>query len=243
MTDPTLPACLERQAFDEAAFGRPFYRVTSMDGPGLERGVATLREYGAPFIIDAKASSDDLSASRLLQALGFRKVCIQIELVHDLSSTTAFDSEACVADTVEWPDALIAEHARNFVFDRFALDIELPTEGHDRLYASWIRNSLTSPRKRVLHIGRNFVTFSEEGEGFKIDLLSVLDRRQGIGRRLLNSLISLAKDTSRACVMTVTECENRAAVRLYCQTGYRLSNFQTVFHCVEPRRATSRRVP
>jgi GNAT superfamily N-acetyltransferase len=231
---PTMPSSLERQAFDEAAFDRPFYRVTSMDSDGLERGIATLRKQAMPFIVDAKTPSDDLVSSRRLLSLGFRKVCMQIRLVNDLSGPADFDQQAGVADTLDWPDELIAAHARNFVFDRFALDIALPAEGHDRLYSKWIRTSFTSGRKRILTIGRNFLSFVDDGEGLRIDLLSVLDHRQGIGRRLLNSLSSLAKDSGRASVTTVTECENHAAVQLYCRTGYRLCDFQAVFHLTEP---------
>jgi GNAT superfamily N-acetyltransferase len=230
-----MPSALERQAFDEAAFGRPFYRVTSMDSDGLERGIAALRNGTLPFIVDVKTTSDDLVASRRLLSLGFRKVCMQIRLVNDLSGPADFDRQAAEANTLDWPDELIAAHARNFVYNRFALDIALPAEGHDRLYSNWIRNSLTSGRKRILTIGRNFLSFVDDGEGLRIDLLSVLDHRQGIGRRLLNSLTSLAKDSGRASITTVTECENHAAVQLYCRTGYRLSDFQTVFHLTEPR--------
>lgn len=233
---PTMPPALQRQAFDEAAFGQLFYRVTSMDSDDLERGIAALRKEALPFIVDAKTPSDDLASSRRLLSLGFRKVCMQIRLVNDLSGPADFDQQAAVADTLDWPDAVIAAHARNFVFDRFALDIAaLPAEGHDRLYSNWIRNSLTSGRKRILTIGRNFLSFVDDGEGLRIDLLSVLDHRQGIGRRLLNSLTSLAKDSGRASITTVTECENHAAVQLYCRTGYRLHDFQTVFHLTEPR--------
>jgi ribosomal protein S18 acetylase RimI-like enzyme len=230
-----MAPALERQAFDEAAFGQPFYRVTSMDADGLERGIAALRKEAQPFIVDAKTPSDDLASSRRLLSLGFRKVCMQIRLVNDLSGPAGFDQQATVVDTLNWPEDLIAAHARNFVFDRFALDVALPIEGHDRLYSSWIRNSLTSGRGRILTVGLNFLSFMDDGSSLRIDLLSVLDHRQGIGRRLLNSLTSLAKDSGRLSVSTVTECENHAAVQLYYRTGYRLRDFQSVFHLTEPR--------
>ena len=231
---PTETSPLVRQAFDEAAFGRPFYRVTSMDSDGLERDIAALREQAIPFIVDAKAPSDDLVSSRRLLSLGFRKVCMQIRLVNDLSRPADLDEHAVVAETLDWPEPLIAAHARNFVCDRFALDIALPPQGHDRLYAAWIRTSLTSGRKRILSIGRNFLSFTDDADGLRVDLLSVLDHRQGIGRRLLNSLTALAKDSGRVSITTVTECENHAAVQLYCRTGYRLHDFQSVFHLTEP---------
>ena len=229
-----IPPALERQAFDEAAFGRPFYRITSIKSDSLEHELAALRQQGQPFIVDAKTPSDDLDSSRRLLSLGFRKVCMQIKLVNDLTGPADLDRQAAVADRLDWPEQLIAAHARNFAFDRFALDIDLPAEGHDRLYSGWIRNSLTSGRKRIISIDCNFLSFVEDGESLRIDLLSVLDHRQGIGRRLLDSLTLLAKSSGRASVITVTECENHAAVQLYCRTGYRLRDFQTVFHLTEP---------
>lgn len=234
MTAIPAPPSLERQAFDEAAFGLPFYRVISMESDGLERGIALLRKLKTSFIVDAKVPSDDLASARRLLSLGFRKVCMQIRLDNDLSSVAHFDPKAQLLQTADWPESLILAHARNFVFDRFALDIALPLQGHDRLYSNWIRTSLTGGRKRILSIGRNFLTFSEDGIDLRIDLLSVLDRRQGIGRRLLNSLTSLAKDFRCGKITTVTECENRAAVKLYLETGFKLRDFQAVFHLIEP---------
>jgi ribosomal protein S18 acetylase RimI-like enzyme len=240
MLDQTAPSGLERQTFDEAAFGKPYYRITSKIDSSLASGMASLRKTHGSFVIDAKVSSDDLEASRILQCLGFRKVCMQIKLVHDLAGAQVFDSSAQLSERVEWPASLVAEHAKNFKFDRFALDGQLPAAGHDRLYCNWIENSLTGPGHRVLRIGHSFVTFGDDGEGFRIDLLSVLERRRGIGRRLLNSLASLAKTTGRKRIVTVTECENRAAVRLYLQTGFKLADFQAVFHYVEPEAAEPR---
>src|SRR5687768_4888432 len=99
-----MALALERQAFDEVAFGQQFYRVTSMEADGLERGIAALRKEAQPFIVDAKMPSDDLASSRRLLSLGFRKVCMQIRLVNDLSGPADFDQEAAMVDTLDWPD-------------------------------------------------------------------------------------------------------------------------------------------
>lgn len=224
---------LQRQEFDEQAFETPFYRIAEPADAAIERDIQALRERGEPFIVDAKVAADDLAASRRLQEMGFRKVCMQITLVKPSDKRTQPDPAAAVVDHVDWPRDIIERHAGNFVFDRFALDAELPRAGHDRLYAMWISNSLAGGRNKVLHIDHNFLTFREDGPGLKIDLLSVLDHSRGIGGRLLNSLAALAAGMAKDHITTVTECENKAAVGLYLKSGYTLSEFTSVFHLVE----------
>ena len=225
--------CLKRQAFDESAFQTPYYRVDSAELASLKEEIAALRQSSGRVIVDAKSPAEDLAAHRLLQTLGFAKVCMQIELRQPLTTAKPLDPEAAVADTVSWPAEVIDAHAKNFIFDRFSLDLRLPRAGHDRLYRAWIGNSLASPGIQVLSIGHNFVTFRTGDDGVRIDLLSVLEKGAGNGRRLLDSLCSWAQTAGQEHVTTITECENKAAVQLYLKCGFVPNDFQAVWHLVQ----------
>ena len=224
--------CLARQTFDEDAYGIPFYRVGSDSWDTLSEEIERLKTNGDPFIVDAKTDADDLEANHRLGTIGFRKVCMQIRLSNQLASVGVMDPAAQLAASVDWPDDVIASHVSNFTFDRFSLDPLLPREGHDRLYRNWIKNTLSSERAEVLHIGYNFLTFKRSNGSAVIDLLSVLDRGQGVGQRLLASFAAWASSKRLDQVKTVTECENRPAVNLYRKSGFEFSDFQAVYHLI-----------
>ena len=223
-------SCLERQVFDEHAFGVPFYRVSSEDWDALAEEIARLKATGRPFIIDAKRDARDLEARLCLDHMGFREVCMQVRLTHHLACGGAMDPDVALQDLVNWPDHVIDAHVANFTFDRFSLDPSLPREGHDRLYQGWIRNTLASDRAKVFHIGHNFLTFRPGDRSAKIDLVSVLDRRQGIGRRLLASLLAWAKTERLEEIRVVTQLENKAAVALYVTENFEPCGQQVVYH-------------
>jgi hypothetical protein len=157
-----MTSCIAPQAFDSAAFGRPFYRVVSFDLAPLDRELAPVLAIPA-VIIDAKLPSGDIEPAAFLMRRGFRKVCMQVELVHRLEDAVPATTAEIRPRLDLQPDVLRA-HARHFVADRFALDVALPREGHDRLYEAWMRNSLGGARHRVAALGDNFVTFRDDGE-------------------------------------------------------------------------------
>jgi GNAT superfamily N-acetyltransferase len=225
-----VSACIARQAFDSEMFGVPFYRVLRLDAQAIRRELAALSDT-VPRIIDAKLPADDLVHAQLLLENGFRKTCMQFELVHDLSEPPPAPAKGEIADRLELPEEVRWEHARNFLYDRFSLDPLLPDEAVNRLYRNWITNSL-SGRKRVVHDGSDFCSFSEKDDEISIDLLSVLCAGRGIGSGLLARLIEYGRDSRLGLVRVVTECENRPAWRLYLKSRFRVGDFRTVFHLV-----------
>ena len=226
-----VPPILERRTFDADAFGIPFFRVTDPNAAGLPEALATLPN-DRPCIVDAKLAAQDIaSAARLIRA-GFRKVCVQIELHHQLDQDLCPPQRARIVDRVALSEADVHAHARNFTFDRFALDVALPAAGHDRIYEKWIRNSLEGPAHAVALSGSDFISFKEQVESVKIDLVSVLHKGQGNATDLLNAVLSHARDHGAKQVEVVTECENLPAVKLYLKAGFIPVRFFSVFHLV-----------
>lgn len=222
---------LKRQEFDSVAFETDFLRVVDFDTRRLSSALAGLASR-RPLIVDAKISADRVDLDALLQTHGFRKVCMQVELVHslvgDLNPVDDVEIDFCLPLT----DVELAAHARNFTRDRFRLDVRLPIRGHDRLYEAWIRNSLGG-RCGVAHRGRGFCSFTIDNGIAKIDLVSSLDPGLGHGRAVVSGTLSEARRQGAAELRVVTECENRPAITLYRSLGFDIRTFSSVFHFVD----------
>jgi GNAT superfamily N-acetyltransferase len=226
--------CIAQQDFDTEAFQVPFYRVVRVEPESLSSELDALVDR-SPIIIDAKLPAEDVQSARLLLERGFRKVCTQLELRHDLAEAPVLRGDARVSDRIDVSEDRIAAHAENFTCDRFSLDPLLDPQGGKRLYRNWIRNSL-SGRRRVAHLGEDFCTFSEPGSGASphasIDLLSVLSPGKGVGSELVSTVVARARDAGLSHVSVVTECENERAWRLYMRCGFRVARFYSALHFV-----------
>jgi GNAT superfamily N-acetyltransferase len=218
------------QDFDSDAFGVPFYRIAQWEGAGLAQELSALQKQ-RPLVIDAKAAAADLDRNAFLQRHKFRNVCAQLELHHHLKAIDKPGHAVEVTAGMALPGDLLARHARNFTADRFALDPFLPKAGHDRLYEKWIANSLGG-RMSVARHGTDFCSFTEEGNQVTIDLLSVLNQRQGVGRSLVLALLARAHAHRMTSVRVVTEAANSAAWQLYLGCGFTLVGIKNCYHFV-----------
>jgi len=187
----------------------------------------------AGVFIDAKIRADELDSSRMLLDQGFRKICTQVELHHCLSGPTRASSLVLIRNQLKLSSDQVLRHAANFETNRFRLDPLVQRSIADALYAEWIRNSL-SGAKRVAHIGENFCTFSDGNSTRSIDLLSVLEKRRGFARCILEAVLSEACDGGLNLVRVVTEAENTAALAVYRRVGFEIDRFISVFHLYRP---------
>src|SRR5690348_3155708 len=120
--------CLELSAFDAEAFGHPFYRVKAFDAECLRAAIAEL-PVGVPIAVDAKVPSRQLDDAAMLTTLGFRKVSMQIRLARPAGPAPAAKFPAAISDTLDLPEDVRWQHARNFRYDRFHADPLLSREG------------------------------------------------------------------------------------------------------------------
>ena len=222
---------ITRLAFDEAALGRPCYRLTE---PILEEDLAALAAHAgepgaAGIFADAKVAAFDIATARRLLQAGFKKICTQVDLVHDLAAVPDAGADATIADTLALDTATVAAHARNFKTSRFQQDPALPVTLADRLYEQWIANS-TGGRRRVAAIGHDFITFADTGAVRTIDLVSVLQKRRGRAAAMLAALLADAKKTGKSAVLVRTEAENAGALAAYRRAGFAITDFVNVFH-------------
>lgn len=225
--------CLALQDFDSAAFGRPFYRMQRFDADRLPVELAA-RAMRADVLVDAKLPAERVDQSLFLQRLGFRKVSTQIALTRRVDGAEHGEDDARIGARLALSPDEIARHAANFVYDRFALDIAIDRTAHDAFFARWIANSLSGARHRIADRPGGFLTFRDEGDALRIDLLSVLDKGKGVGRGLLRAVLAHGGRLGRKRVDVVTECENRPAVSLYLALGFTPAGFQSALHFGRP---------
>jgi GNAT superfamily N-acetyltransferase len=232
--------CLARQAFDSAAFGCDFFRVTRYDYPKLARELAWLRAMPG-VMADARIAASDREADLFFQRQGFRKVTVQARFVGLVDPALAAGPDP--RDTAEnrlSPEA-VAKHVDNLRYDRFNLDAFAPKAGRDRFQAAWIGNSLASPALRKVYDGESFVSFKYDGADAVVDIVSVLVHRQGVGLSLVRrALVAAARaGCTRLCV--TTEAENEPACRLYAACGLSAEAHFSRFHYASPGEASTAR--
>ena len=216
-------SALVYQAFDSDVFGVPFYRLSDPASVRVAEDIAALSDQG-DFIADAKLPMGEAQAIAALERLGFRRICSQVELSHDLAESGAMKSvpAARLADRLALEAESLSAHAAGFRFARFLQDPLLPQAASRRLMERWIANSL-SGRCKLAVIGSDFCSFKDKGAELVIDLLSCLETGRGHASGLLQAVLAHARDKGAERVRVVTEAENRPAMRTYRRNGFRPS--------------------
>ena len=223
--------CVAEQAFDTQIFRVPFFRIVTLDLSALGEELPPLLRRPS-LIIDAKIPTNAHDATRFLHGFGFRTVCTQMALRHWLYPVSDCLSSVRFESRIDLPEPTIRAHTENFRSDRFSLDFRIDRAARDNLYAAWIRNSIAGRTQLALH-DANFCSFKEGCNVLTIDLLSVLDKRRGIGRNLVNAVLALARARGMRAVEVVTECGNEAAWRLYLSCGFAVTGFLDCLHYVD----------
>jgi ribosomal protein S18 acetylase RimI-like enzyme len=78
------------------------------------------------------------------------------------------------------------------------------------------------------------VSFEDRAEVRWIDLVSVLDKRQGIAVRILTAIIGDALQSGLKEVKVVTGGDNIPALGAYRKAGFEVENSLTIFHLLSP---------
>lgn len=236
-----MAAPVDFQAFDTEAFGVPCFRIRGFALEELQEPLDTLLAMPAVFV-DTKLPASALSEARWLARRGFRKVCTQVTFLRPVSLAPSRPSEAVGAvycRSLELTVADIDAHSAHFIHDRFSLDATVPHDRVRSLYRQWVKNSV-SGRRELLVSGGNFLSFSTAEKEITVDLLSVVEKRRGIGRALLKALDERARVTGAKRIRVVTECENTPAWRLYQSHGFEIHQYQSVFHFTQGLTCTNR---
>jgi hypothetical protein len=207
--------------FDSGVFGFPFFRLPTVPDESLSRDLESLRNLNLPvFGCDAKVSALENSDVRHLQEEGFVHVCDQVTFeVSPASSDLRLDGG--VTELKDLEPMSIASHAHNFKKDRLSLDSRIPSDAISRFYSKWIENSFSFPNKTVYSLQSGLCITLWQKDSLKIDLVSVLDKRKGIGSRLVEHTLIKAAMEKVSSVEITTETHNEAAINIYIRNGFR----------------------
>lgn len=224
-------AALVYSQFDSDIFGADFWRVVGADADAVAREIAGLNADVA-LIVDAKLPAGQRDSIAKFQALGFCKAAVMIELVQP--APRDLPAPAMVPKTVAHltlAPAVLRQHAENFIFQRFRQDPQLPQAASIKLMEIWIKNALAG-RRNVVAIRNNFCTYSIADAALTIDLLSCIDRGQGVATQLLTAVMAVARAAGVGQVRVTTEAENVIALRTYIRAGFVPENSTVALHFV-----------
>ena len=225
---------LEHLPFDTEVFGFPFFRLDPENGLEIDKDLATIRGLTkGRFGCDAKVMDGENKTVESLVRLGFREVCEQVTL-QLCPSERRFDFDESARCPALMEDAEIHGHSENFTDDRLSLDSRIPQETIRKFYANWITNSFSLSGKKVFVLESGLCITLLKEDHLKIDLVSVLEKRKGLGRRLMLHVLEEARVRKIGKVRVTTESHNQAAIKLYEGVGFQKVSSHHCLHFFEP---------
>jgi GNAT superfamily N-acetyltransferase len=233
-TPNTSDLMIKRTPFDEAFLGVACYHLVPPIEPSDLAALSAAREEG-PIFASAKIDASDGETAKTLGQLGFRRICTQMLLRGRLDSASQGAGDVLITERLDLDPVDVRAHAAQLDGGRFRQDPLIATDAAIDLYAAWVRNS-TSGAKRVASINRNFVSFEDRAGVRWIDLVSVLDKRQGIAVKILAATIEDARRSRLKEVKVVTGSDNIHALGAYRKAGFELEHSLMIFHLLSPIR-------
>jgi GNAT superfamily N-acetyltransferase len=220
---------IKRTPFDEPFLRVACYQLTLPIEPSDLAALNAARGEG-PIFVSAKIDASDDDTAKRLRQLGFRRICTQMLLRVRLDGASRAAGDVLITEWLDLDPADARIHAVQ-LGGRFRQDPLIATD----LYAAWVRNS-TSGAKRIASIDRNFVSFEDRAGVRWIDLVSVLDKRQGIAAKILAATIGDAWQNRLEEVKVVTGSDNIPALGAYTKAGFELERSLVIFHLFSPVR-------
>jgi hypothetical protein len=218
---------IERIPFDETFLGVPCYQLVPPIEPADLVALGAAREK-RPIFASAKIDASDDETATTLGQLGFRRICTQMLLRIRSDGAARGAGDVLITDRLDLDPVDVRIHAAQ-LGGRFRQDPMIATDVAIDLYAAWVRNS-TSGAKRIASIDRNFVSFEDRAGVRSIDLVSVLDKRQGLAVKILAATIGDALQSRVEEVNVVTGSDNVPALGAYRKAGFELERSLVIFH-------------
>ena len=204
--------------FDSEIFGFPFFRLITKDKNQLSRDLESLRKLPA-FGCDAKVDINDLSYMKDLKNEGFVFICDQITFGLSPANSKWIPDKNAVKLTY-MDSSKIAFHADNFKNDRLSLDSRISKLSISQFYSKWIANSFSFPGKTIYSLQSGLCITHQKKNILKIDLVSVLEKKKGVGSRLIEHTLAQSSQTKVSCVEVTTEAHNTGAIKVYTRNGF-----------------------
>ncbi len=230
--------------WDSAFFAKRIARITAeVAGQGQMDEILAWCKLQKVDCLYYLCPTDTPSTIRLAEERGFRLVDVRVELCALLPGSKPTRQRTPAEhlirpSTAEDSDTLAALAGQAFRNTRFSNDPEFGPEAAPRLYKRWIKQNCESRSATVLvSITNNrisgFISLEHaSGDVASIGLIAVEDgmRGRGLGRALVEASKDHCQRAGHCELRVVTQASNTAAVRLYEETGFRLSSVRLWYH-------------
>lgn len=142
----------------------------------------------------------------------------------------------------EWSDELASLAVQIGQYSRFRQDPHFPPESWQRLYRTWMQNSINRTVADDVLVIRDaghvvaVVTVRVTGSMGEIGLLGVQEalRGAGLGRVLVNSAMSWCSERQLSHVRVVTQGDNQPACLMYQASGFVVDSVENFYHFWSP---------
>lgn len=228
-----------RLAWDSEHFG---HQIARWDHPDLTvPEVAQLQQWmtdsdvACTYILVDPASSSLVNA---IERIGGSLVDIRVTLRSDLSDVAEPKQSVSVAgpdDVDALRDIALISHRDG----RFHADHRLDSDLADRMYGTWLVNSVVNGFADVVHTIRidevptGYVSSKKREDGStELSLIAVSPtaRGRGIGRELVHASMRWGSETDATSMDVVTQGRNVPALNLYQAAGFRIKQVALWFH-------------
>ena len=153
---------------------------------------------------------------------------------------TAVAPNSAIETTQTYSPALESLAWQSGEYSRFRLDARFDPQVFRRLYARWLRNSLSGAIARQVLVWRGaggqelgLLTLGEKNGRADIGLLAVdtAARGQRVGQHLVQAAVQAARAGAYPALQVVTQGANEGACRFYRKCGFALETEEHIYHC------------
>ncbi len=231
-SDPLLR--LECLDWDTEFFGFPVGKLVSASGPISVHQVRTLmQDKGFRLVYwDSDKSHESFAEHHVVDQA--RWLGVAEHILNQTASSAGI--QACTADSS--PEGIVHLALQAGWSSRFQLDKRFTESQFKSLYETWIARSC---RREIADeiftikdgdLVTGFVTVVHRESASQIGLIAVDAnyRRRGIGSQLVSAAAKCALEHGNQSLCVVTQCCNKAAMRLYETAGFEKSDVRHWYH-------------
>jgi len=233
-----LPA-LQPLSWDSDFLGFPVARLLTngLSAPQIDLALADARRAGFRLLYVVANPADAVAAATLRQA-GAQLVDRKLTFAMPVSGSPAAPA-APISPTTEYSPQLESLAWQSGEYSRFRLDPHFDPAVFQKMYSTWLRNSLNGSIARQVLVWRaadgrelGLLTLGEKGGCADIGLLAVdaTARGQRVGQGLVAAAVAQAAAWGFSKLQVVTQGDNEPACRFYEKCGFQISQEEHVYH-------------
>lgn len=230
--------------FDTELFGFKVAKIvpSRMGSSALAECLDKMRLDHVRLAFWASDSHDTASQNAAIKLNGFladNKVTYLVRL-SDLDQESLYEARA---EVEEYPFATANRELKHLavsigIRSRFGIDPNLPNALMEKMYHSWISNSVKGVIAKHVYIMRHgekmagMVTLGEKKKRGDIGLIAVSEafQGQGVGKKLVLAALGQFLAEGYQQVQVVTQVQNKTACKLYEKVGFQMENVENFYH-------------